>query len=124
MLQTAKTKVFKPDYPQGTRNVRLIFDSGSQRSYITNKLKEVLSLRPRHTESMIIKTFGSSKGERQLCDVVSIGLYIKNGSMEELSLLSVPLARVGWYCSFKEWYGIRKNTLVLLNTFTLLKHLV
>jgi len=70
--------------------VTLIFDSGSQRSYITNKLKEVLSLRPRHTESMIIKTFGYSKGEKQLCDVISIGLYMKDGSVEELFLLPVP----------------------------------
>jgi len=43
--------------------VLLIF---SQRSYIT---KEVLSLRPKHTESMMIRTFGTSMGERQLCDV-------------------------------------------------------
>jgi len=70
LLQTAKVQVFRPDHPQGMRNVRLIFDSGSQRSYITNKLKEVLSLRPRHTESMMIRTFGTSKGERQLCDLV------------------------------------------------------
>ena len=39
---------------------------------------------------MIIKTFGSSQSERQLCDVVSVGLYLKDGSMSELSLLSVP----------------------------------
>ena len=90
LLQTAKAQVFRPDHPQGTRNVQLIFDSGSQRSYITDKLKEALSLRPRQAKSMIIKTFGSSKGERQLCDVVSIGLYTKNESMIELSLLSVP----------------------------------
>jgi len=31
---------FRPDYPQGMRNVWLIFDSGSQRWYSTNKLKE------------------------------------------------------------------------------------
>jgi len=72
------------------RNGQLIFDSGSQRSYITNKLKEALSLRPRHTESMIIRTFGTSKGEKQLCDVVSVRLCLKDGGMEELFLLSVP----------------------------------
>jgi len=98
LLQTAKAQVFRPDHPKGIRTVRLIFDSGSQRSYITNKLKEVLSLRPRHSESMIIKTFGSSKAERQQCDVVSIGIYIKDGSMEELSLLSVPSIREPLSC--------------------------
>ena len=90
LLQTAQAKVFRPDYPEGTRNVRLIFDSGSLSSYVTNKLKELLSLWPRHAEAMIIKTSVSSKGERQLCDVVSIGLYLKDGSMSKLSLLSLP----------------------------------
>ena len=50
LLQTAQTKVFKPDYLEGARNVRLIFDSRSQRSYVTNKLKGLLSLWPRHAE--------------------------------------------------------------------------
>jgi len=89
-LQTAKVQVFRPDHPQGIRNVWLIFDSGSQRSYITNKSKEALSLRPRHTESNMIRRFGTSKGERQLRDVVSVELCLKDGGMEELSLLSVP----------------------------------
>jgi len=33
---------------------------------------------------MMIRTFGTSKGERQLCDVVLFGLCLKDGGMEEL----------------------------------------
>ena len=38
---------------------------------------------------MTIKTFGWSNGERQLCGMVSVGLYLKDESMDKLSLLSV-----------------------------------
>ena len=71
--------------------IRLIFDSGSQRSYVTDRLVDSLSLNCHHTETMIIKTFGSSKGSKQACKVVHVGLKLKDGGMLELSLLSVPL---------------------------------
>jgi len=40
---------------------------------------------------MLIKTFGSDKGSKQLCDVVSLGLNLHNGGAIQLSFLSVPL---------------------------------
>ena len=37
---------------------RIILDSGSQRSYITNRLKDELSLPVECQETMLIETFG------------------------------------------------------------------
>ena len=91
LLQTARAQIFKPSNPGETKEIRLIFDNGSQRSYITNKLVDLLSLTHHHTETMIIKTFGSSEGSKQACKVVSIGLNLKDGGTLKLSLLSVPL---------------------------------
>ena len=87
LLQTAKTTVYKIDNPERTRVVRIIFDSGSQRSYITDRVRHHLSLEPIHTETMVIKTFGSKNQTKQACDVVRVG----NRSSLELSFLSVPL---------------------------------
>ena len=52
---------------------------------------ELLSLNHHHTETIIIKTFGSCEGSKQACKVVSIGLNLKDGGTLELSLLSVAL---------------------------------
>ena len=71
--------------------VRAIFDSGSQRSYITNKMKDHLLLNPRGTETMLIKTFGSDKGNKKFCELVCLGLSLCNGGSVELPFMSVPL---------------------------------
>ena len=88
LLQTARTCAFKTSTPETTMEVRIIFDSGSQRSYVTNNLKEFLSLDPQHTETMLIKTFGSEKGSKQLCDVVSLGMRLRDGGSVELTFVS------------------------------------
>ena len=38
-LQTARTAVYKPDTPMVTHNTRILFDAGSQRSYIVAEYK-------------------------------------------------------------------------------------
>ena len=91
LLQTARARVFKVGSPKATREVRIIFDSGSQRSYITSNVKKLLNLDSKFTETMLIKTFGSTKNGKLTCDVVSIGILLKDGGMLELSLLTVPL---------------------------------
>ena len=40
---------------------------------------------------MIIWTFGSHQNTRQVCDIVSLGIALKNGGRVELPFLSVPL---------------------------------
>ena len=40
---------------------------------------------------MLIKTFWSAKKDKQTCDVVSVGMLLKDGGLLELSLRTVPL---------------------------------
>ena len=91
LLQTAKTIVYNIDDPKRTKEVRIIFDSGSQRSYITDKVREQLSLGSINAETMLIKTFGSENHTRQTCDVVKLGINLRDGSNMQMSFLSVPL---------------------------------
>jgi len=55
------------------------FDSRSQQSYVSERVKWSLKLDPLYLETMLIKTFGSEKGDRRLCDVVSLGLNLRTG---------------------------------------------
>ena len=81
LLQTARTRVFKVGFPKTTLEVRMIFDSGSQRSYITNStsVRELLNLDSKSTETMLIKTFGSARNDKQTCDIVLVGMLLKDG---------------------------------------------
>ena len=90
LLQTARVDVLNPDNSSVSMSVRILFDSGSQRSYITEKLKESLSLTPCSSETMLMNTFGSDKGSKQSCDVVAVSLSLRGGGVLKLYFLSVP----------------------------------
>ena len=61
LLHTARVTLFNKNYPERMMTVRLIFDSGSQRTYVTTKVKEVLALQSTHLERLNINTFGHSE---------------------------------------------------------------
>ena len=87
LLQTATTGVLRPDSSSPVIPARMILDSGSQRSYITNQLKTALSLPTEQVETMLIKTFGSVEEKRQNCDVVRLAMKTKTGECLELAFL-------------------------------------
>jgi len=54
LLQTASTEIFSSS-PSNKINARLLFDTGSQRSYITKESKDKLNARTIRTEPTIIQ---------------------------------------------------------------------
>ena len=70
--------------------VRVVLDSGSQRSFITNRLQKSLALPILKQQKMLIKAFGSEQ-EEWVCDVVMTGLRTVGGVRLELPLHSVPI---------------------------------
>ena len=90
LLQTARAVVLNPDNTNQCMTVRILFDGGSQRSYITDHVKRSLGLSAEVVESVLIKTFGSKTDHTQLCDIVKLLMRMKNGETLKLSLLSVP----------------------------------
>lgn len=72
LLQTATIMVYCKDRPAAPVKARLILDSGSQKSYISAELREILNLPPEQTVAVSIKTFGSEAEKTQMCDVVNI----------------------------------------------------
>ena len=58
LLQTALAHICAPDTTEVKHHTRILFDSGSQRSYISAKARNTLQLKTVRTEKVIIKTFG------------------------------------------------------------------
>ena len=73
------------------KRVRIVFDNGSQRSYIKEQLKSDLDLIVRGKQSMSIMTFGSRDMSIQECDLVRVGAELVGGEMRVLSLYAVPV---------------------------------
>ena len=86
LLQTAQTGSAE----QGVK-ARIILDSGSQRSYITNRLKDERSLPIECQETMLIKTFGPQDEKLQTCDAVCFSVKLPDGKVMKMSAYSVPL---------------------------------
>ena len=57
LLQTASAIAKNEDGSKSIR-VKVLFDSGSQRSYVTDRLKSRLGLKPKKTETLHLNTFG------------------------------------------------------------------
>ena len=83
--------MYKLDNPTKIKEVRILFDTGSQRSDITDTVKKYLALFVVCTETMAIKTFGIESQNQQVCEVVKAGINLRDGKSLETSCLSVPL---------------------------------
>ena len=88
LLQTVATFAHA-DHQSDPVPVRILLDSGSQRSYCTNALKEKLGLVPTKTETLSLNTFGDERFTKQRCDLVKLTLQGKNEDIE-ISALCFP----------------------------------
>jgi hypothetical protein len=78
LLQTARANVLPVDDSEEV-STRILFDSGSQRSYVSEKLRSRLKLKTIRTEKVVIKTFGQSEdSEVQKLDIVQFKVKNKN----------------------------------------------
>ena len=65
LLQTAKTEIKGPNRSK-CEQVRILLDSGSQRTYVTEKLADRLQLTRKSEEEIKLVTFGSDKPKKLL----------------------------------------------------------
>ncbi len=87
-LQTATTYACSPN-TTSVVPVRVLMDSGSQRSYVTESLKQKLGLVPDKTEVLNLNTFGDDKFRKQRCDQVRLLLQGQTKDIE-ISALCFP----------------------------------
>ena len=90
LLQTALAKISNPRNSTLVLNAKIVLDSGSQKSYLTQRVKDGLSLPVISKQRLAIAAFGSSRGEPKQCEVVRLVVHTKSGSTQELDLFVVP----------------------------------
>ena len=92
LLQTAQALASNPDAPQKSRQVRIVLDCGSQRSYVTEQVAKDLSLMPVGEQPLtIFMTFGSKEEQSQICSYTRLNITLKDGGVHPLTLFAVPL---------------------------------
>ena len=82
--------VHNPMKPEVALELRLLFDSGSQRSYITDRVLKLLQFEPKGEQTLSIATFGLFKEQTRVCPTVSVGVCLKGYPTMSLSLHKVP----------------------------------
>ena len=76
LMQSAITQVSK--HPNGHyHQARLLFDTGSHRTFITEDMRIKLNLEPVYKESLHVTTFGSNQSKKTNYDVVTFNLLVK-----------------------------------------------
>ena len=91
LLQTAKVHIFNLSKPDKSMSIRAVLDTGSQKSYITQRARDTLELETHDQRSLSVITFGSTNGKTQTCDLVRASLSTKGGGHQELQLFAVPV---------------------------------
>jgi hypothetical protein len=89
LLQTATCVVQSPD---GRRelNVRLVLDTASQHSYVSDKTARELQLKSRANESLNVNTFGSSQARHLDIALVELNLKLIDSTNMRLMTNEVP----------------------------------
>ena len=90
LLQTARMVVHNPSKLEFATEVHLLFDSGSQRSYLTEQAMRLLQLQPTGEQTLSIATFGAIQEQTSVCPIVSVGICVKRYPTASLSLHVVP----------------------------------
>ncbi|CAG2197218.1 unnamed protein product [Mytilus edulis] len=90
LMQTAKVEVSNPN-DSLKQTTRLLFDSGSQRTYISQKLASKLKLKSEGDEEITIVTFGSEKARTVKTASTSLCIRLNNGKVLKISANIVPV---------------------------------
>ena len=90
LLQTARAMMHNPNLTDTSLEVRLLFDGRSQKSYLSERARDLLNLKPCGEQSLSIATFGSSRCIKKVYPIVNIYLTLKGYPRIVLSLYVVP----------------------------------
>ena len=76
-MQTASVSVYGVDNNK-LDNVPLLFDCGSQRSYVSDKLRKQLKLPTLRSEKISVNIFGNKQSVTKMVDVVQLKFVLKD----------------------------------------------
>ena len=90
LLQTARANVYKSGRPEKRVTVRILLDSGSQRTYVTSKVKESLGLTSDGQQTILEKTLDFTEKNTQTVDIVHLSVITEQGDAIQLTAYVVP----------------------------------
>ena len=89
LMQTARADINNPN--NGLKeNKRLLLDSGSQRTYVTESLAKKMDLKMGKKEEIMLVTFGSDTPKRIKTPTTKLNIQLKDGSTLKISANVVP----------------------------------
>ena len=92
LLQTASAMVGNPNSPQQQKvKSRIVFDSCSQKSYISSRLRNSLGLETVSKQSLLVKTFGNDSPKLMSSDLVQVSITATDGLELYVNAFSVPI---------------------------------
>ena len=92
LLQTASAMVGNPNSPlQHKVKSRMVFYSCSQKSYISNRLRNSLSLETVSKQSLLVKTFGNDLPKLTSCELVQASITATDGLELFVNAFSAPI---------------------------------
>ena len=91
LLQTAQSLVGKVSSIMDQKHkTRIVFDSCSQRSYISNRMRNTLNVETVELENLLVKTFGDEASKVLACDKVQVAVTDTKGNDIMTEAYSVP----------------------------------
>ena len=91
VVVVARANISKPGNGECFVDARMVFDSGSQRSYVSKNLQKTLNLPITGQETLLIKTFGESNAKLRRCDIVQMAVQTVDGMQIYVSTYVVPV---------------------------------
>ena len=92
LLKTAVATITSPVRLETEANI--LFDEGSQRSFLTQELANLLSLKPYKREYISLATFGVSQPHQKSMAVATVYIKSQSEDLIQISLLIVPTIAV------------------------------
>ena len=87
LLKTAIATITMAD---SEAEANILFDEGSQRSFLTQDLADLLLLQSHTTENICLSSFGAKRPLNKRMEVASINMKTRTGGLIPISVLIVP----------------------------------
>lgn len=90
LLQTATAVATNEDQSK-SKTVRILFDSSSQRSYITDSVRRKLGLKSANNETLHLNTFRGGTYQDQRCEVITLPIQTIDSKYVAITVLNFPI---------------------------------
>ena len=87
---SSRVVIHNPDKPYVSLKVRLLLDSGSKKSCLSEHARELLDLDTMGEQPLSIATFGTDRGSKRVCPIVNVGMCLRGYPFMLLSLYIMP----------------------------------